>query len=272
MILRTLVTTSHFGVHMDFKEPLRIGFLTLLTVILVSCGGANNTIKNVTINQSTVDNDVYLHLKAALGLGNILLPNLAAPILTPGKGEVGQIQLGPDFVEVDINLSEVVPQLEASAVLPNGASLPLIKDNPVVTLPIGGSNVEVYISLANGAPALGVSIPVRELDSIGVFSAFFPAFRVDNFLVAGGIYSSANSGESGIGAFFDLNGIINLNLDSGFAGGFVGKNGRAQLLSIGSTESYQIHLETDLNSRRTQRKIDRVLYRLHRKRRTVRVD
>ncbi len=251
---------------MDLKGSLRIGILSLLTVFLVSCGGAKNTITDVKVNQTVVDEDIYLHLDATLDLGNILLPNFAGPILIPGRGEVGQVELGQDFIAVDVNLSEIIPQLETEGELPNGASLPFIKDNPVVTLPIKGSNIEVYISLANGAPALGVSIPIRELDRIGVYSAFFPAFRLDKLLVAGGIYSSVNAGESGIGAFFDLSQIIKLKLGNEPQ---EEKGMFADILAIGDSSKYGISTDTERTSRRTQKKIDRVLYKLHQERKTV---
>lgn len=248
---------------MDIKGMMRIGILALLPMFLVSCGGSKGKITDVRVDQSVVGSDSYLHLSATLDLGNIYLPSFKSEIMLPGRGPIGEVELGADFVDIALNLSEVVPQLETGGLLPNGAKLPLIKDNPVVVLPLGRSNIKVFVSLVHGATALGISIPVKELDEIGRYSAFFPPFQVKTMTVAAGVYSSDSPGLSGIGAFFDLTKVLGMGVtDSSSGSDYL-------YVPMGANESYELGIQTEVTNSKTQRKIDKVLYRLHRKKKVI---
>ncbi|MCB9095018.1 MAG: hypothetical protein H6621_08130 [Halobacteriovoraceae bacterium] len=239
--------------------------LVLISTFFVSCGGVKQRITDVQIRQTVENMDAILNLDAKLDLGNIYLPDLEQDIDLPGRGNIGTVKLGSDFISVKVNLSELVPSLETNGVLPNGAGLPLIGNNPVVVIPVRVKNsyIHVYVSLVPGATAIGVTIPFKELDRIDRYSAFFPPFNIKDVQAAAGLYTSETAGESGIGAFFNISNIIsNGVLDT--------ESGLIYVPMLGdSSESYEFDYATRVNSDEEQKSIDSVLYKLHRQKSTL---
>jgi hypothetical protein len=252
---------------MKIKGLKGIFLIFSFPIFLASCGGIKKTISDVSIDQSVIDRDSYIHVEATLDLGNIYLPDFKAPIKLNGQ-DVGEVTLGSDLVAIDLNVSVLAPKHETLGELPNGSKLPLIKNNPVIVLPLGRSDIKIYVSLVNGAKAIGVSIPVKELDQVNRYAGYFPPFMVKDITVAAGVYTSEDDGKSGIAAFFDLTPVLEVTSpvqrsDDGYI--------TLRVQSDKSAKEYELNLDSRENSRRTQRRIDREIYDLHRKRKTVTV-
>lgn len=190
-------------------------FSPILLSLLTSCG-QNGGVKvtQLKVNEKIVQDQVWIDTLIQLDLGNITLPSLIGtiPIRLPKQGLVGELELGSDFVRASINLSQVLKLNPVDSLLPNGQKLPLISDNKVILIPVkvsANQSINLYLSLANGAKALGVTIPIADLDSLGKNTikdptSFFPAVLVGNVKVYPGIYTSPSVGKNGLGLFVDL--------------------------------------------------------------------
>ena len=143
-----------------------------LSLVFISCGSDKAMVNNIDVETSIDQSgDVYMILTADLGIGNLQLPTASFPIILPNDGrEIGLVSLtgslsGKNLLSIDLNISEAANLEMASVRLPNGALIPLVADNPVLTIPVG--RVEVYLSLVKGAQVLGVSVPIKSFDSLG---------------------------------------------------------------------------------------------------------
>ncbi|MAZ47033.1 MAG: hypothetical protein CME65_00630 [Halobacteriovoraceae bacterium] len=239
------------------KTPLLKAFV-LLTVLVsfVSCGSQAPMVKNVKVSTSQQDNDVLVSLSADLSIGNVQLPFTSLPIILPKVGkQIGQLTLqssadGANQLVLDVNVSEAANLELASVQLPNGSMLPIIGDNSVLVIPAG--KVQIYLSLLDGAQAIGVAVPIKTFDAIGSkvgTTALMPIFNNNNILGAAGVYTSAEAGKNGFALVADLSGVINVSIPNIFA------RQAQSSLDYSSPEP----------SRRQERKINSMLYRMHKK-------
>jgi hypothetical protein len=192
-------------------------------------------------------------------MGNTVLPSIKLPVNLPGKGLVGEFELGSNFIFVSVNLSEVLKLSAYDAVLPNGDRLPLINENKVVMLEAGaGKKIKIYLSLTAGSKAVGVTIPIAEFDKLGAElktpSSLFIPFNISGTTVMAGIYSSPDVGENGLGVFVDLGVIFSRLMINGY---WVENYGIAE----GSGLNYEA-LEVDSDS---YNEITKFLAKQHRK-------
>lgn len=251
----------------EFMSMLKITLMSLLSFCLLSsCGKFTKVVSHVQVEQTLDNGEAFISLEADLDLGNMSLPiDFKRKIELPGKGVVGELQLKSDKILIDINVTALAPNMNTQAELPNGAELPLIGLNPVVVLPVRGTQIEVYLSLVNGASAVGVSIPIKELDKIGRYSAFFPRFKLGQVLLSAGIYSNDFPGESGMGAFFDITKVLQGIVEDS-------SSGQSYEYVTFAEGHHSFDYDTEENSKTTQRKIDKVIHKLHRKRKVLTVE
>jgi hypothetical protein len=180
----------------------------LVALLLVSCGKNNTSaVKAIKIQEHIINDKVYLELKATFDLGGKTLWPATLPIIVKKK-QIGNAEIGTDFVKLNFAMSDIVSLQLQDSTLPNGTGLPLISDNKVVVIPIGAAGkFELYISLTAGAKAIGFTLPVAELDALGAslkYTAYMPPVKLGDFTVFGGVYTSPVAGENGVGVFADL--------------------------------------------------------------------
>lgn len=217
-------------------------------------------VKDVTVTTTVEDGDILLSLNVDLSIGNLQLPHATLPIILPKDGrEVGQVSLtgtsnGENLLSIDINLSDAKNLDLVSVRLPNRAMVPLIGDNQVLKIPI--KNVVIYLSLAEQAQMIGVAIPIKSFDSLGKkvgTSVLMPVFSKRGTLGAAGLYTSKIRGENGVAVIADISQKL---------------QGLTELTHSAIAQQQQIDTSFESNSvsRSQKRRIDRELYRLHRKR------
>lgn len=196
---------------MKISQTLKFLVLSLLLTVFVSCGSQAPMVDDVKVNVSNVDGDVVVSLTADLAMGNLMLPSVTFPIILPKTGkEVGIVSLsqsaaGLNQIGIDLNVSSGVHLETTAARLPNGALMPIILNQNVLTIPLG--KVTVLLSLNSGAQALGIIIPISSFDNIGGkvgTTVLMPMFNKNGNLGAAGIYTSKVAGENGFALVTDI--------------------------------------------------------------------
>jgi hypothetical protein len=262
------------------RKPLL--FTLFLSPILTSCGGGSSdhqVVTDLSLSASTEDGDVYAAIEADFDLGNLTLPTLQFPVIHPKTGAMlGEIFLeatldGRNTIELNVNISEAA-QINGvqSSLMPNGQPIPVggIDQNTVTSLPIDSINASVYLALAPQTAMAGFAIPIQQFDGIGQQVGgvnFFPAFTIGDVRGVAGIFTSAESGKSGLALFIDLSSVIDPNnfLEN------IALDGPelAELKSNGSTlksSNVPLFYIDQVPSRRNKQKIEKALYKLHRRR------
>jgi len=251
---------------MSAKQLLLI---LLFPFLFFSCGKNGGVkVKELKLEEKIIQDQIWLDLKAKLDLGNTVLPGVGKlPIRLPKQGLVGEIEIGTDFINVGINLSKVTPLQTQISELPNGEKLPLIAENTVAVIPIrvgNGSLIKIYVSLVPGAKAIGVSIPITQLDSLGVQlkdpTTFFPGLLVGNVRVYPGLYTSPRSGENGLGLFVDLNNVFYKLMAQG------------QWYELTDNQNFELDYSPQIPEKAKERAIQKFVYKLHQRRQHLSVD
>lgn len=244
-------------------KGLKIILLTLsLPVLLVSCGGAQKVVTDVVLDHKVIDDQSYIHIETKLDLNNITLFAFEAPIDIPGVGDVGTVKIDIDKIELDLNVSELIPQLETGGDLPNGGSIPLIGSNPVIVIPVHigqGAYIDIYVSLVRGATTIGLSVPIKEFDELGKFGGYFPPFLLKGVTVAAGIFTSENAGESGLAAFFDVSEVLGLKVIDESTGI------PRILVPMGGVEVFEFDMTSTPRSNADNKSLNKILRKLNRK-------
>ncbi|MCO4754721.1 MAG: hypothetical protein KC478_09565, partial [Bacteriovoracaceae bacterium] len=199
-------------------------------------------------------------LRADLGIGAVTLPNIVLPITKHGD-EIGYVRMvsginAKNTLEVDLNVATVSTAQTQVSELPNGDILPLIGTNDVIVIPVS-NKITVYVAISDGNAALGIAIPFKTLDSLGAKIgqvSMFPMFNMNNVVGAAGLYMSKTAGENGFGIFADVSSVLDFDM-------LVNLGLRPDLQAEQSLEYSSI-----IPSRRTERKINKELYYLNRKR------
>jgi hypothetical protein len=257
-------------------------FLTLVFT-LVSCGkDQQQFMKDIHIATYSQDTDVYVSVDAKLNLGAMQLPAISLPIKNPKTGvdlglvEMGVVAGGSNFLKLAFNLSSVTNLSASKGQLPNGNSLPLIATNQVIEIPIGGNKaIKLYISFVDGAQAIGIAVPIKSFDGIGGSvgnTSLFPIFSIENVLGSAGLFTSSTAGQNGFGVFVDLTNILNDVLKRELAARTshlevgVRSFARSRFASSISSIKGELDYSAKTVSSRKKRKINKRIYRLHRKR------
>ena len=136
--------------------------------------------------------------------------------------------------------------------------MPLIADNPVLKIPLGKATV--YLSLVAGSQAIGISIPVRTFDAIGAkvgTGALIPNFNKNGILGAAGIYTSKTKGLNGF--------VLVADISSRMGNIAIPQGNKIQM------QQAPLNYSEIKPSRRVEKKINRELYKLNRKRAVLRL-
>lgn len=249
---------------MSIQSCLKSVTLVIFSVLLVSCGSQKPMVDDINVSSSSSGGDILINLSANLSIGNVQLPNASFPIILPKIGkEIGTVSLvstssGDNLLQMEINVSEAANLELASVRLPNGSLIPLIADNAVLKIPLG--KVEVLLSLADGSQALGVVIPIKSFDKIGQktgTAALIPSFNKNGIYGAAGIYTSKTAGKNGFVLVADIS----------------SKMGGISIPSVSSMQMEQAPLDysSQVPSSRVEKRINKEMYKLHKRRTKLRL-
>lgn len=190
----------------------------MLTLIMSSCGKRPQVVTGIQVQSSTVGQDVMLALKADLDLGAMSFPAVTLPIIHPrGQTNLGAVELlpvlgGKNQIKVSVNVSALADIRAAIATLPNGNAVPLIAQNPTVTIPLG-AGAKLYLTIGANAVALGVAVPIKSFDGIGASVGainLFPVFTIDKVVGAAGIFTGSQAGQNGFALIADVTQYVNM--------------------------------------------------------------
>lgn len=231
-------------------------------LVLVSCGSNKPSVKDIKVEPRYEGADLYLSVSADLSIGNLSLQNISLPIIVPRSGEnIGSISMvsqmdGANLLDIDLNVSAVANVQGQEAKLPNGNPLPLIGSSQTIVIPVS-KGAEIYLTLNNGQVAIGTAIPIKTLDQVGHnvgTASLFPSFHIDKAMGSAGIFTSKTAGQNGIGLFVDVSAYLEkvMFMDLGFDPSIMAM----QDLEYGEIEP----------SRRKERRLNRELYYLDRRR------
>lgn len=256
---------------MNFLNTVKSSSLVIaMAIVFTSCGSNSSFINNIDVSTADIDGDVGVSLSADLNIGNISLPNVTLPVLIPNSArQIGTLSLartpeGINQLQVNVNVSETVGLDLEQVRLPNGNELPLIGQRQVIRVPVG-SGLEVYISLTADSAAIGVAVPVGLLDTIGRnvgTTSLMPNFSVNGINGAAGIFTSRNSGENGFAVVVDASNILGSLVQSAQ----LEDHTERMLLS---EQSASLDFTEHMPSRKTEKKMMRALYKMHKKKAEV---
>lgn len=197
-------------------------FLIFMSLLLTGCGNSGyKPVTNVTVTTKTLDQDVYVNLKAQFNLGNTTLPSVTFPVVNPkSPSEIyGSISMAPTLdgkseVSLDINFTQITHLQGGKASLPNGTALPIggINGVEIVELLIPNTLAKVYIGIDQNVAIAGFALAIKELDQIGNTIGgvnLFPSFSFGKIKGVGGIFTGKTSGTTGIALFVDLSSVLN---------------------------------------------------------------
>jgi hypothetical protein len=191
-----------------------LNFITLvmLSLVVSACGKRPQVVTGIQVQTSTLNQDVLLSLKADLNLGNMTFPAVTLPVLHPkGQTQIGSVQLmpvlgGKNQIKISLNVSAVSDLQATQSYLPNGQIVPLIANNPTITIPLG-AGANIYLTLGADAVALGVAVPIKQFDGIGSAVGsinLFPVFSIDKVIGAAGIFTGSQVGQNGFALVADV--------------------------------------------------------------------
>ena len=198
---------------------LKLVTLVMLSLVVASCGkGTPKVVTGIQVQSSTIGQDVMLALKADLDLGAMSFPSVTLPILHPrGQTPIGSVELlpvlgGKNQIKISVNVSSLADIHAAQAALPNGNAIPLIANNPTITIPLG-AGAQLYLTIGANAVALGVAVPIKTFDSIGSAVGdinLFPVFTIDKVVGAAGIFTGSQAGQNGFALIADVTQYVNM--------------------------------------------------------------
>ncbi len=193
--------------------------LVWLSLLISACGnGRPQVVTGIQVQSSTVNQDVILAVKADLNLGSMSFPAVSLPVFHPrGQMNVGSVDLlpilgGKNQIKISVNVSALSDIQATSATLPNGNLVPLIAQNPTMTIPLG-SGAKLYLTIGANAVALGVAVPIKQFDTLGGSVGavnLFPVFAIDKVIGAAGIFTSSQAGQNGFALVADVTQYVNM--------------------------------------------------------------
>jgi hypothetical protein len=111
-----------------------------------------------------------------------------------------------------VNVSSLADIQATQATLPNGNAIPLIANNPTITIPLG-AGAKLYLTIGANAVALGVAVPIKTFDGIGSAVGainLFPVFNIDKVVGAAGIFTGSQAGQNGFALIADVTQYVNM--------------------------------------------------------------
>jgi hypothetical protein len=193
--------------------------LVLFSLLVSACGkGRPQVVTGIQVQSSTINQDVILALKADLNLGTMSFPSVTLPIFHPrSQMNIGSVDLlpvlgGKNQIKISVNVSALSDIQATSASLPNGNLVPLIAQNPTMSIPLG-AGAKLYLTIAANAVALGVAVPIKQFDSLGGAVGavnLFPVFAIDKVIGAAGVFTSTQAGQNGFALVADVTQYVNM--------------------------------------------------------------
>lgn len=263
-------TSVSFGLLMK-NLLLRTVTLVTLAFFVVSCGNApSNVLSGVKVTSETRNNDVWVSFSADLNLGAMSFAAISLPIIHPrGNMPVGQLDLTPGLngmsnIRISADVTALADVQTTQAALPNGNLIPLIANNQVIAIKIGGG-ARVYLALSEKVTAIGVAVPISAFDQIGRTLPglnFFPIVNVDNVIGTAGIFTGAQAGQNGIAVVADVSKVIKL-------GSLIGTSSAMMAVQAQqANDSMKLDYRSQGASADQKAKLDAMIFELH-KRKTV---
>ena len=210
------------GIFKNWKRIFTL--ITLLsTLIFTSCGKSpeSEIVKDVQINSSLEDGDVYLSISSVFKIGAVSMTSIQLPIVDPKDpsikyGEVSfrpTIESGYNEIGIKFNLSASSEVTAGYGTLPNGDDLPIGGFGPtdIIELAIGKINSKLYLSFGKDNTLLGFAVVIKEFDVVGQSipgANIFLGFDIKGVQGMAGIFSSEQEMQSGLGFFLDLSSVI----------------------------------------------------------------
>lgn len=250
---------------------LKVVTLVMLSLVVSACGKKPQVVTGIQVQSSIVDQDVYLAMQADLNLGNMMFPQVTLPILHPrGQTVLGSVDLAPvlggkNQIRISVNVSALADIEATRADLPNGNAVPLIANNPTITIPLG-AGAELYLTIGANAVALGAAIPIKQFDGIGSAVggvSLFPVFMIDKVVGSAGIFTGTQAGQNGFALVADITQYVNMQ-DI-----FVPQSSDDSSLKMAMVQEEQARIKLDYSSKAPSKskedKINSMIYDLHRK-------
>lgn len=253
---------------------VRFVTLVMMAFFLVSCGNApSNVLTGVKVATETRNNDVWVSFAADLNLGAMSFAAISVPVIHPrGNMPVGQLDLTPGLngtsnIKISVDVTALADVQTTSATLPNGNMIPLIANNQVIAVQIGGG-ARVYLAFSEKVAAIGVAVPISAFDQIGQTLPglnFFPIANVDNVIGTAGVFTGAKAGQNGIAVVADISKLVNL-------GSLLGQSSAMMAIQAEQAQdSLKLNYSSQSGSASQKQKLDQMLYELHKKRAILRM-
>jgi len=195
----------------------------ILSLSLTACGkaGSNAFVSGAQFLTEEENGEIYGDLKVRLNTGNVLLPAFDIPILNtsvPGAiyGAVSMRDALPSGTQLGIrvNLSQISGLDGADgSLLPNGRAIPVVMAGGARPIAVSiQDQTRIYLGFQKDAALFGAAVVIREFDkiaqSVGAIDVFFPFQGENGIRGAAGLFSSAQSGQSGLAVFVDVASVL----------------------------------------------------------------
>gem|GEM_PF-2127278 len=193
--------------------------------LAVGCGkgSQNQIVKDIVLQSSVKDDDIWISLSASFMFGNFSFTSITIPIRDPRAGGMtyGEISFLPTLtpgyneVKLSLNLSDVAKlQGGSNPTLPNGAAIPIggTGSVPIIEILIPNTNTKIYFAFDSKTVLLGFAAAIKEFDALSDYvggANVFLGFNIKGVLGSAGVFTSQTPGDSGLGLFVDLSSVIN---------------------------------------------------------------
>ncbi len=241
----------------------------MLSLFAVSCGsgGPSNVLTGVKVETKTIDGDVWVSFASDLNLGAMSFASISVPVLHPrGQTPVGQLELisglaGQNQLKISVNISELADVQTSTATLPNGNMIPLIANNQVIAVKVGGG-ASVYLALSDKVTAIGVAVPISAFDNIGRTLPglnFFPVVNSGNVIGTAGIFTGMNAGQNGIAVVADISKAVNMST-------LFKSSASLAIQAEEARNSLKLDYRSQSGSASQKSKLDAMIFELHKRR------
>lgn len=187
-------------------------FIVLLSTLSIACG-KKGLIHDAHMSSTVVDGNLFAKLSASFETSGLPVPTVSKPLYNNRYSQsIGTISIGDSGgkggIDILVNLSLIakLSDLNNSATLPNGHSLPIsgIDTSKVFQMSPSQSNIKVYVYLDQTLKQrmIGFAVPVKQLDRASNYLPdLFKPFSNKTVNGTGGLYFGS-AGQSGIAMLF----------------------------------------------------------------------
>jgi hypothetical protein len=202
-----------------------------LLVFATACGKQEKLVLDASLRTLTEGTRNYLQLQALVDTGNMTVPGGEIPIQHPHVPGVvlGTVSLYPatkaqtSQITLKLDLDETFYEMGADGrTLPNGALIPV--DRLGNATPIGfkaGKYSRAYVALGDNVAMVGAALVIKEFDNFSddlPYINVFPEFKFGRVRGTAGIFTGAQTLQSGVAIFVDAGQIFNRQSPSPLSG------------------------------------------------------